>query len=375
MEYTFDNIRPYRDSEMQEAVLKLIKEKDFHKIVQFFYNEKYMHVLDELKQVKSVEEFQVVFVKPVLESIISSTTDSFTFSGEENLPKDNACLFISNHRDIAMDPAFINMGLHLNGKDTVEIAIGSNLLIKPWIELLVKLNRSFVVRRGLQGRELLLSSKNMSSYIHDTVRNRNDYVWIAQREGRAKDGDDRTYSGILRMLNMGSGVKNPVEGLSKLNIIPISLSYEYDPCDILKAKELATRAAGKEFVKTQAEDMQSMALGMNGYKGRVHLHFSEPINEELLSMQAIEGRDLIEDISSLLDTKIHSGFKIFDSHKAAAAIMKPAEFNADKSVVENFHKYVFGQLKKYEADQKLADFIVLQYANPTINARAALDKS
>lgn len=375
MEYTFDNIRPFRDSEVQQAVAELIKEDDFHKVSQFLYKENYVQVLENLKQVKSIEEFQVVFIKPVLESIIQSSTDGFTFSGGENLPKDEACLFISNHRDIVMDPALIDYGLHLNGMDTVEIAIGSNLLIMPWIEMMVKLNRCFVVRRGVQGRELLLSSKNMSSYIHDTVVNRNDHVWIAQREGRAKDGNDRTHSGILRMLNMGSGSKNPIEGLSKLNIVPVSLSYEFDPCDVLKAKELAVKASGKDFVKTEAEDLQSMALGMRGYKGRVHLHFSRPINEEMKSLQVVEGRDLFEDVAAILDSKIHSGFKIFDSHKAAAAMVHPDRFSADNSVLEKFRQYVFGQLEKYKADQQLFDFIALQYANPAINAKAASDNA
>lgn len=372
MEYTFDNIRPYRDAEVQKAVAKLVKEADFKKVVQFLYKEQSAQVLENLKNARSINDFQVTFVKPVLESIIKNTTSGVSFSGQENLPRDKACLFISNHRDIVMDPALIDYGLHLNGMDMVEIAIGSNLLIKPWIEIMVKLNRCFIVRRGVYGRELLLSSRNISSYIHNTIRKRNEHVWIAQREGRAKDGDDRTHSGILRMLNMGSGEKNPAVGLSTLNIVPISISYEYDPCDILKAKELAAKAAGKKVIKTQEDDLQSMTLGMNGYKGKVHIHFSKPINDDILALNTTDPQELINEISVVLDKAIHKGLRIFSSNKAAAALAKPDKFNASTDDIAAFRAYIEKQLKTYNADARLIDFIILQYANPAFNAFSVL---
>lgn len=370
----FDSIRPYRDSEVPHFVSELVKEEDFHGILQYLFKDHYKFVLEQLKNAKSIQEFQISFIKPILEQIIQTSTHGVTYSGQENIPTDRACLFISNHRDIVMDPALVDYGLHLNGMDTVEIAIGSNLLIKPWIEMMVKLNRCFVVRRGLQGRELLLSSKNMSSYIHDTVVNRNDHVWIAQREGRAKDGDDRTHSGILRMLNMGSGEKNPALGLSKLNIIPVSISYEFDPCDVLKAAELATIASGEEFAKTQAEDLQSMALGMKGFKGSVHLHYSKPITEDILKLQTADTQELINGISTVLDSAIHSGLKIFDSQKAAAAMYKPDSFTCEKDIMDKFDTYLNQQIQHYKADMRLKDFMILQYANTAINASIALEK-
>ncbi len=372
MEHTFDNIRPYRDEEVAQAVSELVQEADFYRILQFLYKEKADQVLENLKSANSIMDFQVTFIKPVLESMIKETTNGVSFSGQENLPRNKACLFVSNHRDIVMDPALVDYGLHLNGMDTVEIAIGSNLLIKPWIEMMVKLNRCFVVRRGVHGRELLLSSKNMSSYIHDTISNRNDHVWIAQREGRAKDGDDRTHSGILRMLNMGSGEKDPVKGLAKLNIVPISISYEFDPCDVLKAKELALKASGKEFVKTQEEDLQSMALGMSGYKGKVHIHYSKPITEDILRLKSDDPQEVYNDIASVLDKAIHAGLRIFGSHKAAAALLNPDAMDASVDEISEFRHYLSKQLSRYNADEKLAEFVMLQYANPAINAGNAL---
>lgn len=369
MDDIFKSIRSYRDNEVAHYLEELLKEEDFHAILKYFFQEHYKAYLEELKKTQTVEDFQVLFIKPVLEQMIAASIDKLEYSGQENIPDDAACLFISNHRDIVMDPALINLGLHYHGSQTVEIAIGGNLLIKPWIEMMVKLNRSFVVRRDVQGRELLKNAKLLSSYIHDSITNRKQHVWIAQREGRAKDGNDRTHPGILRMLNMGSGERNIALGLSKLNMIPVSISYEYDPCDILKARELMALSKGENFVKTQAEDLKSMELGMRGHKGKVHVHFSKPLNEDLIELAAKDSPDINAEIANLLDKKIHRALKIFDTHKAAVMILYPEKklFDIEQTVIDKMKEYISSKLKENDLSDSAFEFMALQYANPAIN--------
>lgn len=366
----FKSIRPYRDNEVAHYLEELLKEEDFHAILKYFFQDHYKVYFEKLKKTQTIEDFQVLFIKPVLEQMIATSIDKLEYSGQENIPDDAACLFISNHRDIVMDPALLNLVLHYLGSQTVEIAIGGNLLIKPWIEMMVKLNRSFVVRRDIHGRELLKNSKLLSSYIHDTIINRKQHVWIAQREGRAKDGNDRTHLGILRMLNMDSGERNIALGLSKLNIVPLSISYEYDPCDILKARELMALAKGESFVKTQAEDLRSMELGMKGHKGKVHLHFSKPLNEDLTELAAKNSSDINAEIANLLDKKIHKGLKIFDTHKAAAMILHPEKklFDIEQTAIDKMKEYISSKLKENDLDDSAFQFMALQYANPAINS-------
>jgi len=210
----FDDIRPYRDEEFQNIFRLLAQEQEFVSVLKYFFHDSYNQQLNLLLKLKSVDDFQEFAIKPVLDGIIAKTTSGLTFTGAGNIPRNHPCLFISNHRDIVLDPSLIDYGLHINKIPTVEIAIGSNLLIKPWIELLVRLNKSFIVRRDISGRELLLSSQHLSSYIRHSVTECNRYIWIAQREGRAKDGNDQTQESLLRMLAMSDKSKDLRQSLN-----------------------------------------------------------------------------------------------------------------------------------------------------------------
>ena len=266
----FNEIRPYRDNEIHQVFEQLMKEDSFIELLKYLFP----HIpindfVNQLLSINSVKEFQIGVVYPYIKEIIKNTTQGVTSEGLDKLDKDKSYIFISNHRDIVLDSAFLNILLHENGHDTTEIAIGDNLLIYPWITQLVKLNKSFVVRRNLPARQMLKSSILMSKYIRYNITERKQSVWIAQREGRSKDGDDRTQTSLLKMINM-SGIGDFAENFKEVQIVPLSISYEYDPCDYLKAHEFLLKKENPEYKKSQADDLKHMASGIKGRKGRVH---------------------------------------------------------------------------------------------------------
>jgi len=251
---------------------------------------------------------------------------------------------------------------------TVEIAIGDNLLVKPWIEMLVKLNKSFVVRRSLSGRDLLKSSMLLSEYIRHSIVDRNCYLWIAQREGRAKDGNDRTQESLLRMLSMSGENKDLRNSLFPLNISPVTISYEYDPCDGLKAFELWTKASGKKYVKTPQDDLKNMVTGISGKKGRVNFHFSKSINEQLIACTETDTRKQSATIAEIIDDVIFSNYMLFDTHKTAYNLLTGTEtFEIPGQKAAEIKNYFNNQLNSVGLSENEMNFILIQYANPVIN--------
>ncbi|MPM13194.1 hypothetical protein SDC9_59549 [bioreactor metagenome] len=372
----FDDIRPYRDEEFAEIFAELVQEEEFVSILKYFFQDAYLLYLDKLKSVKTLDEFQVTLIKPILLGIIQASTSNLTYSGTVNIPVKEPCLFISNHRDIVMDPSLIDYGLHLNNVPTVEIAIGDNLLVKPWIEKLVKLNKSFIVRRSLSGRELLMSSKHLSEYIHHSLAERKCYLWIAQREGRAKDGNDHTQEGLLRMLSMAGDSKDVRQSLQPLNIIPVSISYEYDPCDWLKARELWMKAMGKEFIKTPEDDLLNMVTGIRGHKGNVNFHFAPSINNRLHEVVETEPRQQVEKIATIIDEGIYSSYVLSDTHKTAYNMLTGTNtFDIPEQKSEEIKNYFIGQLEKAGLSENELKYIIVQYANPVINYLKTMEKN
>lgn len=269
----FAHMRPYRDHEVPSAICLLKEAVDWQQVLEPFMGSKEaLALLQRMKDISTVESFQEQISKPVIESLLTSSTDVVTYSLPDDFNPDGA-LFISNHRDIVLDPSLINLILVELGAATTEIGIGSNLLGLPWVEALVRLNRSFIVRRGGTPREQLANSAEVAAYVRDVVMQDRRSVWLAQREGRAKDGDDRTSPALIRMLLDGGGAEH-WEGL---RVHPVALSYEWDPCDGMKVRELLMRQANDgQYEKSPGEDERSMKMGMFGWKGRVHVGVGQP---------------------------------------------------------------------------------------------------
>ena len=289
----FDEIRPYEPEEMKQAFDDLLNDRQFNLVLKGFapWLPKFMRngVLRlAFIGVKSPLDFQKRFMKPVVQFIIRKHTDGCTFDDKALTSLHPSPLtlhqerftFVSNHRDIVLDSAFLDLLLFKNGyPTTVEIGIGDNLLIYPWIKRLVRMNKAFTVRRGLTPHEMFESSQLMSRYIHFAVTKKRENIWIAQREGRAKDSDDRTQESVLKMLAMGADNESVVDSLRELNIVPLTISYEYDPCDYLKAKEFQQRRDNPAFKKSKQDDLDNMKTGIFGYKGHVKYHCGTPINK------------------------------------------------------------------------------------------------
>jgi len=318
----FDDIRPYHDSEVASVLEKLAADNSFIEMVKKIYPTLQADAyLVNLKNIHSVFDFQSVYVSGFVNKIIQKTVTNFTYSGLENLNPRKKYLFISNHRDILLDSAFLNIILFESQFPTTQIAIGSNLLIFPWIKDLVRLNKSFIVKRGLGGKEMLEASHQLSEYIRKTLKNNESSIWIAQKEGRTKDGNDKTHIGLLKMFNY-SGKSNFVEDFKELNIVPISISYEFEPCDGLKTKETLHVHSGEKYEKTQEDDLKSMAGGVNAPKGRVHFEFCEPIHDELVAMGEIKNvNERFENLAQCIDKRIYKGYKLHEINYIAADIL------------------------------------------------------
>lgn len=369
----FDEIRPYEEGEMNQAFEELLADRQFNVIMKGFAPWMPKAVRNGLlrlafKGVKTPFDFQKRFMKPVVKHIIRKHTDGCTFDDRSLSPLTShpspRYTFISNHRDIVLDSAFLDVKLiEAHYPTTVEIGIGDNLLIYPWIKKLVRMNKAFTVRRGLTPKEMLRSSQLMSQYIHYAVTQKHENIWIAQREGRAKDSDDRTQESVLKMLAMGGDLR-------ELNIVPLTISYEYDPCDYLKAQEMQQKRDHPGFKKSRQDDLDNMKTGIFGYKGRVHYHCGTPINQWFDELKDLSRQEFFSELARRMDTEIHRGYTIFPANRVAAG----AECTEEERAA--FNAYVDGQLAKIQLDNPdipfLRQCITTMYANPYRNHQAAL---
>jgi hypothetical protein len=320
----FDSIRPYADAEIPAVLARLLADAAFLDILTQFRFPRLSgsfgwllkpfiahRLRTQFRAIHSVSSLQET-IEPYVDRTIEKATDGVTYSGLDGLKPGNSYLFLANHRDIVMDPAFVNYALYHAGLQTPRIAIGDNLLQKPFVSDLMRLNKSFIVHRSLSGRrEKLAAYQLLSAYINHSIREDRESIWIAQAEGRAKDGDDRTDSAILKMFHMSRKDEPFAEVLRELRLTPVSISYEYDPCDLFKARELYTRASTGSYTKQPGEDDNSIALGITGYKGRVHIHFSEPINTDFEDAKQLAG---------IVDSRILTGYRLFPVHYLAYAM-------------------------------------------------------
>jgi hypothetical protein len=382
----FDEIRPYEAGEMKQAFEDLLSDRQFQVVLKGFVPWLPKSVRNGLLRlaftgVKTPLDFQKRFMKPIVNYIIRKHTDGCSFADEalrSVIPSDlqsngQRFTFVSNHRDIVLDSAFLDVKLVEAGyPTTVEIGIGDNLLIYPWIKRLVRMNKAFTVRRGLSLRETLAASQLMSRYIHYAVTQKKENIWIAQREGRAKDSNDRTQDAVLKMLAMGGDLK-------ELNIVPLTISYEYDPCDYLKAQEFQQKRDNPAFKKSRQDDLDNMKTGIFGYKGRVVYCTAAPINTWMNEFADLPKTEFYKAVAERMDKEIHRGYELFPCNYIALDELNGNTANANhysEADKQRFEQYLSGQLAKIKLDNKdeafLRERILTMYANPVRNKLAAL---
>jgi hypothetical protein len=388
----FDEIRPYEAGEMKQAFEDLLNDRQFNVVLKGFAPWLPKSVRNGLLRlafvgIKTPLDFQKRFMKPVVKYIIRKHTDGCSFDdsalqGNQISHLDERYTFVSNHRDIVLDSAFLDVKLFEAGyPTTVEIGIGDNLLIYPWIKRLVRMNKAFTVRRGLSLRETLVASQLMSRYIHYAVTQKKENIWIAQREGRAKDSNDRTQDAVLKMLAMGADVAggSTADSLRELNIVPLTISYEYDPCDYLKAQEFQQKRDNPAFKKSKQDDLDNMKTGIFGYKGRVVYRASEPINTWIDVLKDLPAKEFFTVVAQRMDHAIHRGYELFPCNYIAADLLSGERRNADhytQKDEQRFEAYLQGQLAKIKLPEKddafLRERMLTMYANPLKNYLAAL---
>ncbi len=384
----FSEIRPYEAGEMKQAFNDLLNDRQFSLMLKGFAPWLPKAVRNGILRlafvgVKTPLDFQMRFMKPVVKYIIRKHTDGCTF--DDNLLYDSKNLkdskvpkslkdfsarytFISNHRDIVLDSAFLDLLLVKNGyPTTVEIGIGDNLLIYPWIKRLVRMNKAFTVRRGLTAHEMMRSSQLMSQYIHYAVTEKKENIWIAQREGRAKDSSDQTQESVLKMLAMGGD-------LQELNIVPLTISYEFDPCDYLKAQEFQQKRDNPAFKKSRQDDLDNMRTGILGYKGRVHYHCGTPVNQWIDELSDLPRKEFYTALSRRIDREIHAGYQLYPCNYIAVDELEGTTAHADHYTdkdKQRFEEYLAGQLAKIDIPNKdeafLRERMLTMYANPVRN--------
>ena len=370
----FDEIRPYLPEELPQVFEELIADPEFQTAMGYALKDiPFENIAAMMRASKDNLAFQLSIVYPFLKGVLQKLSSGLTVSYEnkENMAKS---LCISNHRDIIMDSAFLCVAFIETVNDTVEIAIGDNLLIRPWIKKLVRVNRSFIVQRSASIREMLASSKRLSSYMHHAIAERKQPIWLAQREGRAKDSNDRTQEGLIKMLSMYSN-GDIVDALKELNIAPTTISYEYDPCDYLKAKEFQQKRDNPEWKKAPQDDLINMKVGMFGYKGGIHYHIADCINDEIDAIDRSLGKnEKTAAVARIIDKHIHSNYKFWPINYYFYELLTGDARFADKYTAEEKAKldaYLQGQIEKIDLPDRDDAFcrtkILEMYANPVIN--------
>lgn len=379
MNMEFDEIRPYYDEELPQIYEELIADPAFQQAAAVVIPGVPFEMLaQKMRACKTKLDFQKAFCYELLRKLMQEATDGVSLDHSALADKRTAYTYISNHRDIILDSGFLSVLLVDQGMDTVEIAIGDNLLIYPWIKKFVRVNKSFIVQRALTMRQMLESSARMSRYMHYTIGEKNQSIWIAQREGRAKDSDDRTQDSVLKMLAMG-GEGDLVDRLMEMNIAPLAISYEYDPCDFLKAQEFQLKRDVPDYKKTTADDLLNMKTGLFGYKGRVHFQVAACLNDELVKIdRSLSKQELFAHISAVVDRRIHANYRIYPNNFIAYDLLEGTATFCEKYTAEDkqrFLDYLEEQLNRIELANKdlpfLREKMLLMYANPLRNYLAA----
>lgn len=371
----FDPIRPFEPDELPDVFDRLLQNEQFSSVLAYLYPDVPKEALAaKMHACKDNLDFQKTFCYGFLVQLLTRLSKGCDID-IASLDTDSRYTFISNHRDIVLDSALLDKLLIDAGFNTTcEIAIGDNLLKLPWVKDLVRVNKSFIVERALSMREMLMASKRLSEYMHFVIAEKNDNVWIAQREGRAKDSNDRTQEAILKMMVMG-GEGSIIDRLKQLHLVPLAISYEYDPCDYLKAAELLARRDNPSWQKGPMDDVTSMQTGIMGYKGYIHYQCADCIDSYLDTIPADTPKtDLFRLIADHIDRQIFAGYRLYPNNYVALDLLHGDSAHADHYTAEDkaqFEAYLKGQLDKIEMEGKddayLREQMLKMYANPAIN--------
>lgn len=378
----FEDIRPLNQDEVQAAIEELLASEEFRHALRYVKPDLDWDQLSAaMRACKTKEQFKSTLAYDAVMTVAKKTTFSLTISGRSRLPEGKpACTFISNHRDIVLDASFLNVMLYDVGYGMTQVAIGDNLLIRPWIKTFVRLNNSFIVKRGVSVRQMLEVSGTLSAYINHTIKDTKESIWIAQREGRAKDSNDRTQPSVLKMLCMAGG-KDIIGNLKSLNIVPVAISYEFDPCDYLKAQEIQLKRDNPEYHKTQRDDLLNMETGILNNKGRVHFTISQLINDQLDQLDPnMDKNELFAAVASIIDKEIYRHYRFYPNNYVAYDLLSGTRRFSDHYGLKDkkaFEEYLQKQLDKIVIPNKDENFlrkkILEMYANPLKNFLALND--
>ncbi len=372
----FDDIRPYYDDEVAPTLARLLSDPQFRAVVE----KNLRHASwDELKATlltfKNKYDFQQTIIKPTVFALLDKTSQSVDCTGFEHVSRTGAHTYISNHRDIVLDASILCILLLNAGYDTCEICLGDNLLAQPWITDVVRINKGIIVKRGVGTRQQYEVSKQLSEYIHFAVNEKKQSVWIAQREGRAKNSDDKTQPSVLKMLSLG-GEKDFLENILQVNITPVSLSYEFDPCDYLKAEEFQLKRDNPEYKKSPADDLKNMETGILGYKGNIHFQIGRPINQFISQLdQTMDKNEQIIKVAELIDREIYLNYRFYPvNYVAYDKLWGNGDYFKSKYTgddLRNVEDYFQQQLDKINIPDKdipfLTEKLLEMYAYPVKN--------
>jgi glycerol-3-phosphate O-acyltransferase len=367
----FDSIRPYYDAEVNEAIHSAVNHPMMKAIMNFTFPELDDEIWKEqLKRTHSIRDFQCNFIYKALKKVLEKSSDGLSTSGFDTLEKNTSYLFISNHRDIILDTSLLNACLFENGLVMTASAIGDNLVKRDFMNTLAKLNRNFLVQRGLSPRELLQSSKLMAEYVGQLLLRENRSVWIAQREGRTKDGNDATHSGVLKMLAMGSDESNLMDYFKKIKIVPVSISYEYDPTDALKMPQLIAEANDEIYIKEKNEDFVTLLSGIIGQKKRIHIHVGDILDKELdkIAKDFDNANKQVQALAQTIDDSILQSYKLWPTNYIAYDLLNKST-TYSHFYTEN-EKSLFERRLEMKIDQNnplMVESFLAMYANPVVN--------
>lgn len=381
--YDFSDIAPYDDSEFHSRMEQLVKEPGFHHVLNYTMpKEDVPALIEDLLKIDNKHDFQHQVMFPFLEMLAKTTTSGITLGGVKYMNPSSSYTFITNHRDIVLDASFLNLAFLRRGFPTSEVAIGNNLLIFDWITDLVRLNKSFVVKRNTGLREGLEAARKLSAYIHHCILEKGESVWIAQREGRSKDSSDKTQEALMKMLAI-AGQGGFMEKLKEINLMPVSISYEFDPNDYLKAREFLLKKRNPEFKKSQRDDLFSMETGLLQFKGKVHFQLTPRINSKLDEIGEFKDNNkAAHHVCCLIDQAIHRSYEIFEINYVAFDILHNTERFSAKYTQEKREEcieYFNTQLDKVdlpdittEEREYMWQMMLTMYSNPLRNKLRAL---
>ena len=374
----FDAIRAYEERDLSTTIKTLFADEAFRSVLQSLFPNQSLPLLEkQLSSYTSILEFQKKFIHGLVTQLIQKTGNGLTLDISALTNKEVPYTYISNHRDIILDSALLDILLiDAECPQTVEIAIGDNLLVYPWIKHLVRLNKAFIVQRSLSLREMLAASKLMSRYMHFVITQKKNPIWIAQREGRAKDGNDRTQEAVLKMIAMG-GEGTATERLMAMHIVPLSISYEFDPCDFLKAKEFQMKRDNPAYKKTRADDLINMQTGLFGYKGRVHYACAPCIDDWIATREGLSNAEFFAATARRLDEEIYRNYRLYPNNFVALDLLNNrkdyiSHYSEEDKV--QFEQYLRQQIDKIDLPNKdeafLRERLLEMYANPAKNQLA-----